>query len=148
MKRITREELVYVMSPANPAVEGVDPGEEIIFETAGSSSATGPVAVLGAKPGDTLVVEILEITGWEQGGSGIPGAGRPSIRFIGVAPEKGKIPLAPLKVVGESNEPDSGLIAAGTRINLPVHVPGANLAVGTTTAAVVRVRTALARSFS
>lgn len=128
MKRITREELVREISREYPAVEGAEPGEEIIFETSDRPFATGPVAILGAKPGDVLVVDILEITGGEAV-TNSPEGWRAVIGFIGVEPEKGEAPV-PISKTGGMGRPVANEVVAGTRVSLPVLVPGANLAVG------------------
>jgi len=91
MIRIRRENIVYSLDKAHPAVLTVDPGTEICFETwdartgtvqresdlldkphpRGPNPATGPVAVRGADPGDALVVEILDIKLGPRGYTGI-----------------------------------------------------------------------------
>lgn len=79
--RITRDHVVYAMSPENPPVARARSGETLVFETmdcfGGQIScpsdrlgtldwsrinpATGPVFIEGAEAGDTLKVEILRI---------------------------------------------------------------------------------------
>ena len=81
MLKITRDTVVYAMSPENAPVARVKDGETLIFETMDCFSgqiqketdqlgtldwsrinpATGPVYIEGAAPGDTLKVEILRI---------------------------------------------------------------------------------------
>src|SRR5665647_2225487 len=87
MKRVTADKAIYAMQPGNQPVMEIEPGEEIIFETKDCFSnqlqkdtddfanigweninpATGPVAIKGAMPGDTLVVDILDIKTAEFG---------------------------------------------------------------------------------
>jgi amidase len=79
--RISRDEVVWGFGPDLEPVLEIDPGETVTFETndcftgqiqsekdlvtaidfARVNSATGPVAVRGAEPGDSLVVELLEV---------------------------------------------------------------------------------------
>ena len=81
MLKITRDTVVYAMSPDNAPVARVKDGDTLIFETMDCFSgqlakesdqlgpldwgrinpATGPVYIEGAAPGDTLKVEILRI---------------------------------------------------------------------------------------
>mgnify|MGYP003322907080 CR=1 FL=1 len=83
MLKITRDTVVYAMSPENAPVARVKDGDTLIFETMDCFSgqiakesdqlgtldwgrinpATGPVYIEGAAPGDTLKVEILRIEG-------------------------------------------------------------------------------------
>lgn len=81
MKGVSRSNVVYSFNPKNAPVEHVKVGELILVETQDALSgqvktegdfldridwsrvngATGPIFVEDAKPGDTLVVEILDI---------------------------------------------------------------------------------------
>ena len=81
MLKITRDTVVYAMSPDNAPAARVGDGDTLIFETMDCFSgqickesdqlgtldwsrinpATGPVYIEGAQPGDTLKVEILRI---------------------------------------------------------------------------------------
>ena len=122
--------------------------------------ATGPVYVEGAEPGDTLKVEILRIDVAAQAatveapGEGITGLGadaentkilpvagngvvfnerltlplRPMIGVIGTASEKEAIPTGTPGAHGGNM--DCKRIGAGATLYLPVHVPGALLAMG------------------
>ena len=81
MLKITRDTVVYAMSPDNAPAARVGDGDTLVFETMDCFSgqickesdqlgtldwsrinpATGPVYIEGAQPGDTLKVEILRI---------------------------------------------------------------------------------------
>lgn len=81
MKTLTRNHVVYSLDKSHPPALTIDPGETIQLEThdartgtitsdehsldtphpIGANPATGPIFVNGAEPGDTLVVEILDI---------------------------------------------------------------------------------------
>ena len=95
--RISRDEIVWSFGPDLEPVLEVDPGETVTFETNDCftgqirseddlvteidleriNSATGPVAIRGAEPGDSLVVEILEVRPIEWGvATLIPGFGQ------------------------------------------------------------------------
>lgn len=87
MKQISKDHHITVMSPGNKAVDQVESGSIVIYETydcftnqitseeQASSSvdrakinpATGPLFIEGANPGDTLKVEILDIHIADQG---------------------------------------------------------------------------------
>ena len=79
MQTVTKDQLCTTFSADNPPVLRVQPGETFVMETndrfatyngPGSSSEAmeilktmaGPVYVEGAKPGDTLKIEVLDIT--------------------------------------------------------------------------------------
>ena len=126
---------------------------------------TGPIAVDGAEPGDALVVDVLDIAcegwGWtanipgfglladqfpdpylvfsEIGGGVVrlPGIDLPSVPMIGTigmpAAEPGALPMVPPHRHGGNL--DIRDVAVGTRLRLPVAVPGALLSVGDTHAA-------------
>jgi amidase len=96
-QRISRDQVIWSFGPdLEPALE-VEPGDVVTFETNDCftgqitseddlvtsidmtrvNSATGPVAVKGAEPGDSLVVEFLSIEPVEQGvATIIPGFGQ------------------------------------------------------------------------
>lgn len=75
MKRISREHYTAYLDPALAPVATLESGEEALVETYDAflghwekgqwpkelGSVTGPIAVEGAQPGDTLKVELLEI---------------------------------------------------------------------------------------
>src|SRR5581483_2112924 len=95
--RITRDQVVWAFEPEmTPALE-VDPGTVVTLETNDCftgqirsaadlvteidlervNSATGPIAVKGAEPGDSLVVELLEVRPDDRGfATLIPGMGQ------------------------------------------------------------------------
>jgi amidase len=79
MQRVTRNQLCTSFSAANPPALRVQPGESFVIETndrfatyEGPNSApetleilktmAGPVHIEGAKPGDTLKIEVLDVT--------------------------------------------------------------------------------------
>ena len=79
--RIGRDEIIWAFGPDLEPVLEVDPGETVTFETNDCftgqirseddlvtdidleriNSATGPVAIRGAEPGDSLIAEILDV---------------------------------------------------------------------------------------
>ena len=78
MKRVTRDQLCTSFSAKNPPVLQVQPGESFVMETndrfatyEGPNSSpeamailttmAGPVYIEGAKPGDTLKIEVLDV---------------------------------------------------------------------------------------
>src|SRR5207245_6436895 len=85
--RIGREDVIWSFGPELEPVLEVEPGETVVFETNDCftgqitseedlvteidfervNSATGPVAVKGAEPGDSLVAEILDVRPIEVG---------------------------------------------------------------------------------
>ena len=96
MIRLTKETRNYFFAPENQLALKAEPGTKIIFETldalderihldgdpAGKvdlnhcNAITGPVYINGAKPGDTLDAEILDIHPWDWGAALIiPGFG-------------------------------------------------------------------------
>jgi amidase len=122
--------------------------------------AAGPVFVEGASPGDDLIVEILDIrlqpTGFVRvlAGAGVLQEGiapdgvlmarvdgeelvlgesirmplRPMVGVIGTTPADGVIYTAEPGPQGSNI--DINAITVGARVHLPVHVPGALLAIG------------------
>jgi len=122
--------------------------------------ATGPIFVIGAEPGDILVADVLEITPAEQGVMvAVPGLGalgdqirepetkivplkggraffservqiplRSMIGVIGTAPGKGAVLNGTPGPHGGNM--DCTLIAEGSKVYLPVEVPGALFGVG------------------
>src|SRR5205807_8142553 len=79
--RIGRDEVIWAFGPELEPVLEIDPGETVTFETNDCftgqitseddlvtaidfdrvNSATGPVAVRGAEPGDSLLAQILDV---------------------------------------------------------------------------------------
>src|ERR1043166_8739476 len=95
--RLSREEVIWSFGPDLEPVLEIDPGDTVTFETNDCftgqisseddlvteidleriNSATGPVAVRGAEPGDSLVAEILDVRPIEWGvATLIPGFGQ------------------------------------------------------------------------
>ncbi|MCD6369078.1 MAG: acetamidase/formamidase family protein [Thermoproteales archaeon] len=102
------------------------------------NGSTGPVYVEDARPGDTLVVEVLDIKVDDRGVMVVvPGHGalgekrtfkpkvkaRPMIGTIGVAPASEEIPCGSLGRHGGNM--DVKKLCAGTKLYLPVFVEGA-----------------------
>lgn len=171
---------IYSLSAAHPARMKVRPGETVIFETLDCyggkirstddkfeavgwdkiNPATGPLYIEGARPGDTLCVEILDIQVDSPGVmTAVPGMGalgdhiresttimvpikqglahlpqgiilevRPMIGVIGTAPRDGAVPCGTPGTHGGNM--DTGVIAKGASVYLPVNVEGALLAIG------------------
>ncbi len=178
MKRISRSHVVYAMDRNNQPSDRVRLGETLVFETYDcyknqmlakeppdidltlANPATGPVFIEGARPGDTLKVEILDI---ECGGTGFLETrdfpGRLGARIKGGVVERhalkdnrlrfddqvtlelrpmiGVIGTAPARGSVKTVFPgphganmDCGAIKAGAVVYLPVYVEGALLAMG------------------
>ncbi len=178
---VGRDRHVYEFGTATEPAAEVDPGETLtldVLDAAGgrihdieeaknlplaierSNPATGPVAIRGAAPGDTLAVEILEINlgrmalGFIRAGSGViideldpPEARCPEIidgviRFddrisFPAKPMIGVIGVAPAAGSIHTFHPgahggnlDVSAIEVGATVYLPVSVPGAYLALG------------------
>jgi amidase len=110
LKTVSCHEVTYVFARTIPPVLTVEQGDEVVFETLDArggramdprekyvppppqpvertNPVTGPVSVQGAKPGDTLVVEVKRIT---LGSWGYVSA-RPT---IGVLKDRVKSPMA------------------------------------------------------
>lgn len=181
MKRVTRDNTTYVLSRESEPVLEIDPGEEVTFETLDASGGrirtaedgvtffpsreetnpvTGPISVRRARPGDSLVVEILDIRLGPYGYSRIkPGAGviidelRPPVaRIFPIAGDRALfspsigVPIRPMiGTIGTApagpgvatyypgphgGNLDINDVAVGARIYLPVNVDGALLALG------------------
>ena len=177
---ITRENVIWAFGPDIEPVVEVEPGTVVRFETNDCftgqirteddlvteidfnriNSATGPVAVKGAEPGDSLVVELLEVNPIEWGvATLIPGYGQlqeqvqaPLTRVFDVRNgwiqmnERIRFPARPMVgVVGVATESetltnalpgkhggnlDNHLHGPGARIHFPVRQPGGMFAVG------------------
>lgn len=183
MKVLGRDKIIHRFSRDIPPVMEVDPGEEILFEVLDASNGrvktsedaadiartrnpekvnpvTGPVFVRGAQPGNTLVVDIMEIRladqaytrllpdngvlagemeiprgrvvlvrdGWIDFGEGIRFPARPMVGVIGTAPISGEISTA--QPGDHGGNMDLLDVTVGTRVHLPVSVPGALFALG------------------
>ncbi len=180
MLRIPREQSVFSFSPHNTPVAHGAPGDTMIFETfdcysnritredqasasigwGNTNPATGPLYVEGAKPGDILKVEILQIKLDSQGAMRVgPGSGAlghmleerktkivpiadGKARFndklvLDIEPMIGVIGTAPQEDEIPTSTPgthggnmDCKRIGQGSVLYLPVNVPGALLAMG------------------
>jgi amidase len=177
---VSRDEVIWAFGPELEPVLEVDAGETVRFETndcfSGQirteddlvteidfdrvNSATGPVAVRGAEPGDSLIAEILDVRPAEQGvATLIPGYGQlidqvesPVTRVFKVEDgwiemnERVRFPSRPMVgVVGvatggetmtnglaaqHGGNLDNHLHGPGARIYFPVRQPGGLFAVG------------------
>jgi amidase len=178
--RIGRDEIIWAFGPELDPVLEVDPGETVTFETNDCftgqitseddlvtgidfervNSATGPVAVRGAEPGDSLIAEILDVRPIEFGFAClIPGFGQlieqveaPVTRMFRVEDgwiqmnERVRFPAKPMVgVVGVATDGDTltnglagrhggnlddHLHGTGARIYFPVRQEGGLFAVG------------------
>jgi amidase len=178
--RIARDEIIWAFGPDLEPVLEVEPGATVTFETNDCftgqitseddlvteidlgqvNSATGPVAVKGAEPGDSLVAEILDVRPVEVGFAClIPGFGQlidqveaPVTRLFRVENgwiemnERVRFPARPmLGVVGVATDGetltnglagrhggnlDDHLHGKGARMYFPVRQPGGMFAVG------------------
>jgi amidase len=172
--------VVYSLSAEDSPAMTVDPGSRVVFVTQDCFSnqvtpdspdlsrvrwetvnpATGPLAVRGSEPGDTLVVDILDISLPDRGlmvtlpglGALAPVIGDSTVRFLPIRGEQivfndrirlpakpmvGVIGTAPAGVPIPCGTPgvhggnlDTRFIAPGARVYLPVFVSGAGLALG------------------
>jgi amidase len=177
---VTRDQVVWAFGPDLEPVLEVEPGALVRFETndcftgqiqseddlvteidfSRVNSATGPVAVRGAEPGDSLVVELLEVNPGPTGfATLIPGFGQliehvrsPLTRVFRVEGDtihmndRVNFPLRPMVgVVGVATDGeevgngwagrhggnlDNHLHGPGARIYFPVQQPGGLFAVG------------------
>jgi amidase len=180
MIRLSKETATYTFSAEHPPAIRVQPGETIVFETLDAlddqihsdedsaskidldhvNAATGPVYVEGAKPGDTLVAEVLDIQPWDWGAALIiPGFGflqdtipGPYTKVFRVEedgtmrygdkirlppkPMIGTIGVAPLEPIttlssgAHGGNLDTTDIKIGCKVYLPVFVEGALFGVG------------------
>jgi amidase len=177
---VSREDVIWAFGPDLEPVLEVDPGATVRIETndcfSGQirseddlvteidfervNSATGPIAVRGAEPGDSLVVEILDVSPIEWGvATLIPGYGQlidkvqaPVTRLFKVEDgwiemnERVRFPARPMVgVVGVATDGetlttglagrhggnlDNHLHGPGAKIYFPVRQPGGLFAVG------------------
>src|SRR5213595_3139591 len=178
--RIGRDEIIWAFGPDLEPVLEVEPGETVTFETNDCftgqitseddlvteidfeqvNGATGPVAVRGAEPGDSLIAEILDVRPIEFGFAClIPGFGQlidqvasPVTRMFRVEDgwiemnERVRFPAKPMVgVVGVATDGDTltnglagrhggnlddHLHGEGARIYFPVRQDGGMFAVG------------------
>ena len=180
MIRITREQIVYRLDNENATVESIDSGETVLFETFDARTrtiisehqlfdkphpkwanpATGPIAIRGAEPGDSLCVHIEDIELADYGflavkrgegllahmanefatrivnvNDGIVDFGRrlrfptqPMVGVIGTTPVGTGVSTSFAGTHGGNM--DNKYVTTGSRIYLPVSVPGAGLALG------------------
>ena len=178
--RIGREDVVWAFGPEMEPVLEVDPGDVVTLETndcftgqiqseadlvteidfARVNGATGPIAVRGAEPGDSLVVELLEVKPVERGfATLIPGIGQlieqvqaPLTHVFRVEgdtihmTDRISFPLRPMVgVIGVATDGetvtngfagrhggnlDNHLHGPGATVYLPVRQPGGMLAIG------------------
>ena len=178
--RVSRDDVIWAFTPDLEPVLEIEPGAVVTFETndcftgqiqseddlvteidfARVNSATGPVAVRGAEPGDSLVAEIVDIRPGPRGfATLIPGIGQlidkvrsPVTQVFEV--EGGTIrmndrvsfPVRPMMgVIGiatggdevgngwagqHGGNLDNHLHGPGARVFLPVRQPGGMFAVG------------------
>ena len=164
--RISREDVIWAFGPDLEPVLEVEPGAVVTFETRDCfdgqirseddlvtsidfervNAATGPVAVKGAEPGDSLIVEILDVSPIEWGvATLIPGFGQlidkvqaPLTRLFKVENgeiemnERVRFPARPMVgVVGVATGGDTfpnGLAGRhGGNLDNHLHGPGARL---------------------
>jgi amidase len=180
MIRLSKASATYTFSAEHPPAIRIQPGETVVLETLDAlddqihsdqdlaskvdlnhvNAATGPVYVEGAKPGDTLVAEILDIQPWDWGaaliipGFGflqdtIPGPYTKVFRVeedgtmhygskirLPLKPMIGTIGVAPLEPIttlssgAHGGNLDTTDIKAGCTVYLPVFVEGALFGVG------------------
>ena len=180
LHRLSRDQVIWSFAPDLQPVLEVEPGDTVTFETndcfSGQirseadlvteidlgriNSATGPVAVRGAEPGDSLIAEILDVRPIEWGvATLIPGFGQldhlvqaPVTRMFEVRDgmvrmnERVSFPARPMVgVVGVATASETlatGLAGQhggnlddhwhekGARIFFPVRQPGGMFAVG------------------
>jgi len=177
-RRLERHHRVFEYDAAHPPAVTVEPGETIVVETtnafgdqtfepgdtladldlSAADPLTGPIAVAGAEPGDTLVVRIDDIELHGIGAQGIiPGFGtlewssmplhffepkdgkimwlrgieiplRPSLGAMGVAPKEGSIPS--INPGDHGGNMDTKYLCAGSTVFYPVFHPGGLLVLG------------------
>jgi amidase len=164
--RVGREQIIWAFGPELDPVLEIDPGETVTFETNDCftgqitseddlvteidfqrvNSATGPVAVRGAEPGDSLIAEIVDVRPVEVGFAClIPGFGQlidqveaPVTRMFHVEDgwiemnERVRFPARPMVgVVGVATDGDTltnGLAGRhGGNLDNHLHGPGARI---------------------
>jgi len=180
MKTIPKNEVIYSFSPKNKPIEYVEPRELVLLQTEDAlggqikseedslktldwskvDGATGPLFINGAKAGDTLVVEILDIKIEDKGVMvAIPKYGvlgekqfKSSTKIVEIKNGyvyfeknirvKAKPMIGTIGIAPESGRIPSGSLGrhggnmdvkeltAGTKLYLPVFVDGALFAAG------------------
>ena len=94
MKKLSREDRIYVLEPGNPPAITIDSGEELMVETWDAfegvrdakaldekqlkGPASGPIYVNGAEPGDALRVDFISVRPKAEEGAAhmvLPGRG-------------------------------------------------------------------------
>ena len=180
MIQLKKSTSTYTFSPDNPPAVRVDPRTTIVFETLDAlneqirsdndlasqidlehvNAATGPVFLNGAKPGDTLIAEILDIQPLNWGSALIiPGFGFLQDKFpgpytkiftldkdgtyhygdsihIALKPMIGTIGVAPTESIttlssgNHGGNLDTTDICKGSKVFLPVLVEGALFGLG------------------
>jgi amidase len=179
MIKIGRDKVFYRFDKSKPPTQTVKPGDVLSIKTRDShdgtirsgadryyteqfrpNPATGPIALSGVEPGDTLVLDILEIRTGNQGFTTIrPSWGlitgiveRPMAKILRVQGQEVvfgdgiRFPVRPMiGVVGvapagegignmyagrHGGNMDNNDIAQGARVHLPVFVPGALFGIG------------------
>ena len=178
--RLSRDQVIWSFGPELEPVLEVEPGDLVTFETNDCftgqirseddlvteidlgriNSATGPVAVRGAEPGDSLVVEILDVRPIEWGvATLIPGFGQlidqvqaPLTRLFevrdGIVRMNDRVSFPAMPMVGvvgvatggetlsnglageHGGNLDDHFHGKGARIYFPVRQPGGMFAVG------------------
>lgn len=179
MIKIGRDKVSYRFDKSIPPIQTVKPGDILSIKTRDShdgtirseadryyteqfrpNPATGPIALSGVEPGDTLLLDILEIRTENQGFTTIrPSWGlitdaveRPTAKILRIQGEEVvfgdgiRFPIRPMiGVVGvapasqgidnmyagpHGGNMDNNDIAQGARVHLPVFVPGALFGIG------------------
>jgi amidase len=180
MRTLAKNSVIYKFSPENPAVFSVEAGETIQVETddcfrsqiqretdlvtsidfSQVNPATGPIEVKGAKPGDILAVDILDIDVGDKGVMvALPNAGAFGHRIqnamtkivpitegtfkfndtlsFPVKPMIGVIGVSPAakeistgEIDDHGGNMDAQVITTGARVYFPVQIEGACLALG------------------
>ena len=178
--RISRDNVIWAFGPDHVPVLEINPGDVVTFETRDCfdgqirsesdlvtsidfdrvNAATGPVSVVGAEPGDSLIAEILDISPIEWGvATLIPGFGQlidkvqapltrlfevrdgvitmndrvrfPAKPMVGVVGVATGGELFPNGLAGEhGGNLDNHLHGVGAKIYFPVRQPGGMFAVG------------------
>src|SRR5439155_14126453 len=175
MQRLSRDHHIYVLDPAATPAITIDSGEELIVETWDAfegvrdpalieertlrGPASGPIHVRGAEPGDSLRLDLIDITPWGDAVHMVrPGRGFLEEEFtdpyptiipiedghvvvgklrLPMAPSMGFVATTPTYVQNTASDSgpyggdfDMKELVAGSTLFLPVFVPGGMLALG------------------